>query len=327
MKIFLTGATDYIGAVVAEKLQATGYSVLGLAATSDAAKRLQMLGIEPFLGSLQHPQQLTQAARHADGVIHTAFAYDFNNWKTSVRLDRRVIRHIIGVLTDSDRPFVATSDTAVLGDTGSAVADETYPVAKEATLAERATIEQEIQQAAQHQVRSIVLRLPVYIYGRESEATLTTIQIQTACEMQAVQYIDTGNQKFSATHVEDLADLYVLALEKAPAGSLFHTTTESGITARQVAEAIAHVTNSETESISFEEAVFNWGKTLATLLSINNQSSAQQAMEQLGWRPKPARSLLQDIQLGSYQALRFAPNDATQLRMLKILCDRTADFS
>ncbi|MBE7385129.1 MAG: NAD-dependent epimerase/dehydratase family protein [Leptolyngbya sp. SIO1E4] len=327
MKVFLTGATGYIGTVIAEKLHATGHSVLGLARTEHAAETLKQQGIEPFLGSLHYPQQLTQAAHQTDGVIHTAFVHDFKNWDKSISLDRQVVKSLVGALADSDKPFVVTSDTGVLGDTGVEIADETYPIAQDSLLACRATVEQVMWQAAQHQVRSIVLRLPIYVYGREGGAPFAAMQMQAACEMRVAQYIDMGSYQLSAAHVDDLAELYVLALEKAPAGSLFHAATESGITAQQLAAAIAEVTDSEMESISFEEAVFNWGEAIAAFLSINNQSSAQRAMQQLGWQPNPARSLLQDIQFGTYRALQFAPDAATRLHMLRILCDRTLPFA
>lgn len=323
MKVFLTGATGYIGSVIAEKLQATGHSVVGLARTDIAAENLKLQGIEPFLGDIYYPEQLAQAARQADGVIHTAFIHDFNHWEKSVQIDHGVIQNIIGALTDSGKPFVATSDTGVLGDTGLVIADETYPTAQNSILASRAKLEQEVGQAAQHQIRSVVLRLPIYVYGREGGASLVAMQIQAACEMRTAQYVDSGSHKISATHVDDLADLYVLALEKAPPGSLFHTASESGTTAKQLAQAVADVTDSEIESICFEEAVFNWGETLTTFLSINNQSSAQLAIQQLGWQPDRTRSLLKDIRLGSYCALRFAPNDLARLQMLRILCHRS----
>ena len=327
MKVFLTGATGYIGSVVAEKLQTAGHSVVGLARTKAAADKLRKQGIEPFLGNLYYPEKLTQAALRTDGVIHTAFIHDFNHWDKSVQLDHRVIQHLIGALIDSGKPFVATSDTGVLGDTGVAIADETYPTAQSSVIALRAELEQEIQQAAERNIRSVVLRLPIYIYGREGGASFVAMQMQAACEMRVAHYINTGSHKLSATHVDDLADLYVLALEKAPAGSLFHTAAESGIIAKQLAEAIATVTGSETDSICFEEAVFNWGETLAMFLSINNQSSAQRAVQQLDWRPDSTRSLLRDIRFGSYCALRLAPNDSTRLQMLRILCNQRLPFS
>lgn len=115
MKVFLTGATGYIGSVIAEKLQATGHSVVGLARTEQAAETLREQGIEPFLGNLNDPEQLTQAARRTDGVIHTAFVHDFNQWDKSIQMDRRAIQTIIGALTDSGKLLVATSDTSVLG--------------------------------------------------------------------------------------------------------------------------------------------------------------------------------------------------------------------
>lgn len=326
MKVFLTGATGYIGSVIAEKLQTTGHVVVGLARTELAAERLSGQGVEPFLGNLYYPEQLTQVVRRTDGVIHTAFIDDFNDWEKSVEIDLRLIQNFIKALKGSDKPLIATSDTGVLGDTGSAIASETYPIAQNSILAGRAKLERVIQQAASNQIRSVVLRLPIYVYGREGGASFVAMQMQAACEIGAAQYIGTGSQKISTTHVDDLAELYVLALEKAPIGSLFHTAVESGITAQEIAEVVADVTQSETESICFEEAVFNWGKTLATFLSINNQSSAQKAIQQLGWQPDTKRSLLRDIRQGSYSTLRFAPSDPAKLQMLGILHQQASPF-
>lgn len=303
MKVFMTESTGYIGSVIAEKLQATGHSIVSFAKNKLAANRLKRQGIEPFLGNLDYPEQLVKATYQADGVIHTAFIDNFDDWEKSLEIELKVIQNIIRALIGSGKPFVVTSDTGVLGDTGLAIADETYLTTRYSILARRANLEREVRQAVRHQIRSVVLRLPIYVYGREGGLSLIPMQMQAACEMGVAQYIGTGSQKISAIHVEDLADLYVLALEKAPGGSLFHTAVESGITAKKIAEAIAEITRSETESICFEEAVFNWGETLATFLSINNQSSSQQAVRQLGWQPDLRRSLLQDIKFGSYSAL------------------------
>lgn len=119
-------------------------------------------------------------------------------------------------------------------------------------------------------------------------------------------------------HVDDVAQLYLLALEKAPPGSLFHAATQSGITVKSIAEVIAHITECEAESICFEEAAFNWGYQGAKLLSINNQT-ASKAIYQLGWRPQMRQTLLSDIKFGSYRTLCCNLNGLTRLDMLRML--------
>ncbi|MDJ0569661.1 MAG: NAD-dependent epimerase/dehydratase family protein [Pleurocapsa sp. MO_192.B19] len=319
MKIFLTGATGYIGTVVAQKLQAAGYSVVGLARTKMAAQKLILRNIEPFIGDLRSPDSLIQVARQTDGIIHTAFIHDFKNWTSAVTRERKFIATISDALAGSGKPLIVTSDSGVLGDTKKAIADENYPISKNAILACRAQAERDILQASQLDIRTVVLRLPFYVYGLTSGTFLAAMQIKTALEMGVFQYIESGNQQVSTAHVDDVAQLYLLALEKAPAGSLFQAATESGITTKAIAQAIADMTVCDTESICFEEAVFNWGETLATFFSINNQISATKAIQQLGWQPQVGRSLLEEIKTGWYRTLSNDFDETTRLEMLRLL--------
>ncbi len=294
MRIFVTGATGYIGSAIAEKLQAAGHTVVGLARSPKTAARLEQRQIEPFLGDLQNPEGLASAAQQVDGVIHTAFIHDFDNWAGAVEADIHVIAAFIQALAGSNKPLIATSDTSVLGDTGTAIVDETTPIAAGFLLAERARAEQTVIDAAQQGVRSVVLRLPLYIYGRGG-TSYVPMPLEEAKEIGIVHYVAPGDHQVSAVHVEDVAQLYVQALEQAPAGSIFHAATESGISEEAIAEAIGRVANVPTEGISFESAVANWGRGIATFFSINNQVSAQKAVQHLGWQPQAKLSLLDDL--------------------------------
>lgn len=238
MRVFLTGATGYIGSVVAEKLQAAGHTVVGLARSSTTAAQLEKRQIEPFLGDLQNPESLALAAQQADGVIHTAFIHDFDDWAGAVQADCRVLEVFVQALAGSSKPLIATSDTSVLGDTGSSIADEQYPIAQGFLLAERAKAEQLVLDAAKQEIRSVVLRLPLYIYGRGGGTSYVPMRLQEAQEMGVAHYIAPGEHQISAVHVDDVAQLYVLALEQAQAGSMFHAATESGISEKAIAIAI-----------------------------------------------------------------------------------------
>ncbi|MDV2991233.1 MAG: Aurachin B dehydrogenase [Chroococcidiopsis sp. SAG 2025] len=295
MKVFLTGATGYIGTVVAEKLQAAGHQVVGLARNSAAAQKLLTRNIEPFLGDLQQPAQLALGASQVDGVIHTAFIHDFDDWVGAVRADCRVIAAFTNALAGSCKPFIATSDTSVLGDTGATIADEDYPIATGFFLAERAKAEDAVIRASQQNICSVVLRLPLYIYGRGGSTSYVPLRLQEAQEIGVAHYIAPGTHQVSAVHVDDVAQLYVLALEKAPAGSIFHVATESGITEKAIAAAISNTVNCKIEGISFETATSKWGDGIATFFSINNQVSANKAIQKLGWKPQASLSLLEDI--------------------------------
>lgn len=319
MRVFLTGATGYIGAAVAQKLQAAGHTIVGLARNEAAVQKLKTQQIEPCLGDLRTPQNLTQVARHSDGIVHTAFIHDFRNWVNAVQIDRHFITTIANAIAGSEKPLITTSDTSVLGDTGRAIASENYPTANEAISTCRAQVEKDVIQAAQLNIRTVVLRLPIYVYGGTGGTSFMAMQFQAACEMGVAQYIASGKQLISAAQVDDVAQLYVLALERAAAGSLYHAATESGISAFAIAKAIANIAQCDTESICFEEASFNWGDTLAQLLSINNQTSAKKAIKQLGWQPQVGRSLLQEIESGWYGTLCHNFDDLNRVEMLKLL--------
>lgn len=295
MNVFLTGATGYIGSIIAEKLQAAGHTIVGLARNEVTAKKLAKQNIKPFLGNLQEPDRLADAARQTDGVIHTAFIHDFDDWESAVKADCKVIAAFTQALAGTGKPLIATSDTSVLGDTGSFIVDEDHPIATDFFLAERAKAEAAVIQASQQTIRSAILRLPLYIYGRGGGTSYAPMRLQEAQELRAVPYIAPGEHQISALDVDDVAQLYVLALERAPAGSLFHAATESGVSEKAIAQAISKVVGYELKGISLEQATLQWGRGIAAFFAINNQVSADKAMQQLGWRPQAKTSLLDDI--------------------------------
>ncbi|MDJ0632918.1 MAG: SDR family oxidoreductase [Xenococcaceae cyanobacterium MO_188.B29] len=295
MKVFLTGATGYIGTVIAEKLQDAGHSVVGLARNEVSANKLAKQNIEPFLGDLKHPERLAHAVRQVDGVIHTAFIHDFDHWADAVETDCQVIEAFTGALAGSGKPLITTSDTSVLGDTETEIVDEDYPIATDFFLAERAKAESAVIRASKKNIRSVVLRLPLYIYGHGSDNTFVSMRIQEAQKIGVVPYVAPGEHQVSAVDVDDVAQLYLLALDKAPAGSIFHAETESGISDKAIAEAISRIVGCKIKGISSDEAISKWGIGIAAFFSINNQVSAKKAKEQLGWKPQTTLSLLEDI--------------------------------
>lgn len=301
MKVFLTGATGYIGSVVAEKLQAAGHSVVGLARNDAADAKLRKLGIEPYRGDLREPESLARAAQEADGVIHTAFIHDFSDFEGAVRVERATIATFVDALSGSGKPFIATSGTGLLGDTGDQPVNEEFPVKPGFVLAARVEAEQDILRAAQRGVKSVALRLPLHVYGRGG-SVFVPMWIKAARSTGVVRYIDSGENKLSVVHVDDAAQLYVLALENAPAGSVFHAAAEFGVTGKALAEAIGRLVGCKVESISMEEATATMGPALAAFMSINNQTNAAKAMQQLGWKPQATVSFLEDIEHGSYRS-------------------------
>ncbi len=258
MKVFLTGATGYIGTVVTEKLQAAGHSVVGLARNEAAASKLRTRNVEPFLGDLRDTDKLAGAAREADGVIHTAFIHDFSNFEGAVQVERHVIAAFVDALSGSGKAFVATSGTGLMGDTGSRVIDDTETFSPKDVLAGRAAAEQDILRAGERNIRSMALRLPIFIYGRGGSVFIP-IFIKDAREAGVAHYVEPGDYKYSVVHVDDVAALYVLALEKGKAGSVYHAVSESGITVKAIAQATARLVGCEAKGISNEVAKKVWG--------------------------------------------------------------------
>ena len=199
LKVFLTGATGYIGGAVADALLAAGHSVVGLARSDEAARKLTAKGIIPFHGDLNSSLNLAKAAMESDGVIHAGTTNDG-------RIDQEAVRAMLDALPGSSKPFLYTSGIWVLGDTEGKVADETWPLNPAALVAWRPGVEQLVLAAARTGVRSIVIR-PGVVYGHGGGIAADFVKF--ARETGAARYVGTGENHWPLVHVEDLADLYV----------------------------------------------------------------------------------------------------------------------
>jgi nucleoside-diphosphate-sugar epimerase len=293
MEVFLTGATGYIGSAVAEALQKAGHKVTGLARTPEKAKLLEARGVRACLGDLLMPETVAAAASAADGVIHTANTNDAN----SAQADAAVVRAILKSLEGTGKPFVYTSGVWVLGSTGEKAADEQAPVNPTPLVAHRAAIEQEVLGYKSHGVRTIVIR-PALVYGRGG--SIPRMIVQSARDTGAARYVGDGRNRWPFVDVDDLAHLYVLALEKAPPGSLFNAAHGPSYRVLEVAEAasIGAGAKGKTQAWPLEEA----RKTMhafADALVLDQQVSGEKARRELGWSPRAA-SVLDDLKTGSY---------------------------
>lgn len=271
MRIFVTGAAGYIGSVVSEKLQTVGHHVAGLARSEKSAQKLERLGAEVVRGDLRDTARIVQAARGSDAVIHLAMELSAE----APQLDRGLIEAALSALHSSGKPFLYTSGIWVMGDTGGRVADETTPVHPPAAVAWRPAHEQLVLRA--EGLRGIVIR-PAMVYGRGAGFVA---ELMGPDEHGVVRYIGSGENRWPFVHVDDLADLYVLALEAA-AGSLYFASTGPSIAVKDVARAAAG--GSPIEAIPLEEARKSMGP-LADALILDQLISAQKAMRELGWNP------------------------------------------
>ena len=170
MKVFLTGATGYVGSVVAERLKGKGYKVSGLARNDEAASKLAERKIESVRGELSDFDALKNAAGDSDAVIHTAFSHSFSDYNDAVKLDREVIKTFGETLKQTNKPLIVTSSSAILGDTRSNEADEDYPFAENSPRRLRGEAERDVLQLSSKGIRSIVLRLPLFVYGRSGSS-------------------------------------------------------------------------------------------------------------------------------------------------------------
>jgi nucleoside-diphosphate-sugar epimerase len=267
-----------------------GHSVTGLARSDEAAGQLRLKGVIPHRGDLTSPASLTGAVRALDGVIHTGTTNDGP-------IDRAAIQVMLDALTGSGKPFVYTSGVWVLGDTGDQIADESAPLKPATLVAWRPAVERMVLDSAQRGMRPIVIR-PALVYGRGGgiPAELVT----SARDNGAARYVGTGENRWPVIDVDDLADFYLRAFERAAAGTLLHAADTSTHRVKEIAAAASAGVGKDgrTESWPLDEARKTLG-AYADALVLDQRVSSAKATTMLGWRPR-ARGILEDLRSGSY---------------------------
>lgn len=293
MRVLLTGATGYVGSAVADALLEHGHEVVGLARSEEAAQKLSAKGIGVWRGSLNEPESVAAAAREADAVIHAASTGD----SEAPQADRQTVEAIIQAIEGTNKPFIYTSGVWVMGNTGESVATEESELDPTPLVAWRPAVEQLALDAAQRGVRSIVLR-PAMVYGRGGGSVADFVA--SARKSGAARYIGTGENRWSLIHVEDLADLYVRALEQAEAGTLLMVASGPSMRVREIAERASRAAGAggQTASWPLEEARGRLGP-YADALVLDQQVSGERARNLLQWTPK-APTLAEELEHGSY---------------------------
>lgn len=298
MKIFLTGASGYVGSTVAERLKGRGYKIVGLARNDAAEAKLLDKKIEPIRGELSDLEVLKKAASEADAVVHLAFSHNFEDYNDAVNLDREVIKAFGEVLARTNKPLIVTSSSAVLGDTRSNEADEDYPFGENATRKLRGEAERDVLQLSSKGIRAIVLRLPLFVYGRAGSSFVPFL-INQAKSAGTANYVESGEHRVSSVHINDVADLYFLALDTSTAKGLYNVAAES-VSMKALSESVGRLLNIRAKSISTEKAREQFGK-MFEFLSINNQMDASKARRDLKWQPQDFYSITDEIENGSYR--------------------------
>jgi nucleoside-diphosphate-sugar epimerase len=288
MRVFLTGASGYIGSAVAEVLRKRGHQVVGLVRTEPARERLKERGMSGVVGTLADLDLLANAAREAEGVIHTAST----NGPDAPQADRAAVQAMLGALEGSGKPFVYTSGVWVHGNTGDRPATEESPLAPTPLMAWRPAVEQLVRDAAAKGVRSVVVR-PAIVYGHGGG--IVAMFSNAARQDGIVKVVGTDRTRWSFVHVEDLADLYVLLLEQAKPGSVYLAAHGPAIVVKAVAEAAARAASpsARVELWPVEQALAQLGP-FADALALDQQISGEKAERDLAWSPgRP--SVLEDL--------------------------------
>ncbi len=289
MRVFVTGATGFIGTLVVADLLAAGHQVIGLTRSDAGARSLTEAGAEPHRGSLEDPDTLREGAAKSDGVIHTAFDHDFSNFVANCDKDRRAIEALSAGLRGSDRPLVITSGTG-LGDTGSgqpATEDSfnpDYPNPRRASEIAGAA-------ALQSGVNVSVMRLP-QVHDPVKQGLITPL-IELAREKGVFAYVGDGTNCFPAVHVRDAARLYRLALEKQEPGARYNAVAEEGVPVREIAETIGRGMKLPVVSLSPEEAGGHFG-WLGMFVGLDMRASSALTQARLGWHPS-GPGLIEDL--------------------------------
>jgi nucleoside-diphosphate-sugar epimerase len=288
MRIFVTGATGFVGSAVIQELIGAGHQVLGLARSEEGAASLAAAGAGVHRGSLEDLDSLRSGAASADGVIHTAFIHDFSNYAPAAEKDRLAI----AALGAADRPMVVTTGTLLLERKGPLATEDDASNPNFPRKSEEAALE-----LASRGLRVSVVRLPPSVHGDGDHGFVPHL-IAVAREKGVSAYVGDGQNRWPAVHRLDAAHLYRLAIEEGSAGARYHGVADEGVPFRDIAGVIGRRLNVPVVSKSTEEAAGHFG-WISHFASIDCPASSAQTREQLGWRATHA-SLIADIDRPNY---------------------------
>ncbi len=295
MRIFVTGASGFIGSAVVAELIDAGHDVIGLARSDQAASAVQAAGAEPHRGALDDLESLRSGAAAADGVIHTAYIHDFSRMQDSARTDLLAIETLGAALEGSGRPMVITTGTALIKPGEVATEEDSA----DSDSHPRLKAEDAAKAFAARGVRTATVRPGTSVHG-EGDHGFVPVLIDIARTKGVSAYIGDGSNRWPAVHRLDAAKLYRLALEDAPAGSVFHAIADEGIATREIAEVIGRHLELPVVSIAPQDAAEHFG-WMGMFFGIDAPASSALTQERLGWRPVRT-GLIEDLEQGHYFA-------------------------
>jgi len=291
MRVFLTGATGFIGTAVARELIAHGHTVLGVARTDDAAKALAGRGVEPHKGDLTDHASFIAGAQACDGVIHCAFIHDFSKFMENIEIEKATVAAMLAALEGSGKPLITTSGIAMLAP--GQIATEAHDAARGG----RGETEGLVRDAASRGLKTAVIRLPP-ITHEDGDGGFLGPLVGIAKATGKAAYVGDGANRWPAGNRADAAVLYRLALEKGEPGAAYHAVGDEGVPARDIAGAIGKRLGLPVESVAPEDAMAHFG-WLGMFANVDMPATSRITQETLGWKPTHT-GLLEDIATGSH---------------------------
>ena len=289
MRVFVTGATGFIGSALVRELIGAGHQVLGMTRSDAGADALAAAGAQVQRGDLEDLESLRSGADMSDGVIHTAFNHDFSKFAANCEMDRQAIETLGSALEGSDRPLVVTSGTALVAP-GRLATEDDAPDARSASFPR--VSEQTADAVAARGVRASVVRLP-QVHDRYKQG-LVTYLIDIARKTGVSAYVGNLSNRWPAAHLLDAVHLYRLALEKGSAGARYHAVAEEGVPLREIADAIGRGLKVPVVAQSQEEATRHFG-FLGFFVGLDCPASSALTQQRLGWRPTVETGMIEDL--------------------------------
>ena len=288
MRVFVTGASGFIGTATVRELIEAGHTVLGLARSDENAKAITAMGAEVHWGTLQDQDSLRSGAAACDGVIHLAFIHDFSKFAENGQIDKRAIEAMGSVLEGRDKPLIVTSGVGFLAPGRLATEDD---VARAGEGVPRVS-EAAAFALADRGVRAMAVRLP-QVHGGEGKAGFVGYLYDIAREKCLSAYVGDGSDRWAAAHRLDVARLYRLALEKGAAGAAYHAVADEGVPMRDIAEVFGKHLDVPVVSIKLEDAGAHFG-WIGMFAGLDMPASSAKTQAELGWKPKEI-GLIADI--------------------------------